>query len=121
MKINKRLLLEILPLFLISTSVIAYAIPFIKSPVVTVTYAYILQLQSTYLGVTTTLTATLTNTTTPVSGASLKFYHCNLAGAHTAENSTALATIVTNISGIAVWNQIEPNNGIYHYVVEWTP
>ncbi len=119
-KFDKRLLLAIIPLLLISTTTIAYAMITIYSPVRKVDIQYQLALTTSLSGSITTLTATLTNVGAPVANVPIKFYHCDSAGIHTGGNATALATVQTNTSGIAVWNQGETSNGIYYYIAEFT-
>jgi len=119
--ITKGLLALIIPLCLASTIIVAYGAFTISSPVVTVTVNYILALpQPGVSGSVVTLTATLTLNGAPISGGLVSFWHCTTTGDHSAApNSTSLATIATNGSGVAVWNQAETGPGVYHYIAHY--
>ena len=67
-----------------------------------------------------TLTATMTKNGQPLSGVPINFYRCALDKSHVGINLTVLSTVVSDITGKAIYNDVTTIPGMYHHVSEYS-
>lgn len=119
--LDKRTLIVLVPLLILSCSTIAYAAFTVWSNPVDVNLNYTLTLSYTTQGSVVTLTANLKNKGVAVPSVPVYFYKTDAVGTvpPTGANVTSIGNSLTNAAGDAVFNTPSTANGLYHFVARY--